>query len=120
MADAVRLPTDMGHWIPVTRHYQVDGGYLAVTVARFFTAKGTDVFYCDEVGAPHSMEPIAQFPDGTSHDEALNRLGYTAVDDIGPEPEPEPTNQNTETEQSVLDILPEPIAAMIAAATEGS
>jgi hypothetical protein len=64
------------------------------------------------------MEPIARFPDGTSHDEALHNLGYTVIDALGEQADQQPTlNQNVAVvEQSVLSILPEPIAAMVAAA----
>ena len=120
MPTATRLDTDMGNYMPVTRHYQVDGGYLAVTVKTFFMAKGTEIIYCDEAGGPISMEAIATFPEGTTHDEALESLGYTVVDEIGIEPDPEPEPEPPPAEPSVLDILPEPIAAMIAAATEGT
>lgn len=120
MSTATRTDTPMANWIPITRHYEVEGGFLAVTMAKFLTAKGTDVFYCDGGGGPYSMEPIARFPDGTTHDQALEALGYTVVDGIGPEPETEPEPVLTPQEQSVLDILPEPIAAMVANAIEGS
>lgn len=109
----------MANWCPVTRHYVVDGGHLAVTVNRFFTATGTDVFYCDSGGGVISLEPLISYPDGTSHTEALQLLGYTVVDTIGDEPEPETTEQISLSEQSVIELLPPPIAAIIAAAIQG-
>jgi len=117
MPNATRLDSDVAHWIPVARHYQVDGGYLVVVAANFFTAKGTDVFYADETAGPISMEPIVQFPDGTSHDEALTNLGYTVVDTVGVEqPAVNPAPDPVAVQESVLSMLPEPIAAMVAAA----
>lgn len=118
MTTATRLSTDVGHWAPVTRHYQVEGGHLAVTVQKFLTAKGTDVYFCDERAIAPSLQPIAQYPDGTTHTAALEALGYTVIDTIGDEPEPEPQPGPTPQEQSVLDMLPAPIAAMVAAATQ--
>ena len=122
MSTATRLDTDIAHWAPVTRHYQVEGGHLAVTVHRFLTASGTDVYYCDERAIAPSLQPIAEFPEGTTHNEALERLGYTVVDNIGEEPAPVVEEQIAAQEQSVLDMLPAPIAAMIANSltTEGS
>jgi hypothetical protein len=116
MATATRLDTDMGGWMPVARHYEVDGGWLVVVVCNFFTATGTDVFYADELGGAQSMEPIAKFPAGTSHDQALINLGYEVID-LAPEevvavieesiPEP------SVLESSVLDMLPPEIAEMV-------
>lgn len=122
MSTATRLATDIAHWAPVTRHYEVDGGYLAVTVQQFLGASGTDVYFCDENAVAPTLEPIASYPAGVTHTEALERIGYTVVDDVGDEPEPEPTTEPTPQEQSVLDMLPAPIAAMIAnsVSTEGS
>lgn len=119
MSNATRLATDMANWAPVTRHYQVDGGYLAVTVNTFLTATGTDVFYADAQGGAISLEPLISYSDGTTHDEALQVLGYTVIDEIGPEPTPEPSPDPTPQEQSVLAMLPAPIAAMILPALEG-
>lgn len=76
MAPATELPTDMSGWAPVTRHYQVPDGYLAVTVLNFLTAKGTQVLECNEEGIASSMTPLAAFPDGTSAEDALLALGY--------------------------------------------
>lgn len=118
MTTATRLDTDMANWAPITRHYEVDGGHLAVTVNRFLTATGTDVFYCDEGGGVISLEPLIRYPDGTTHTQALENLGYTVVDTIGDEPEPETTQQLEIVQQSVLDMLPAPIAAMVTQALE--
>lgn len=120
MSTATRLNTDMGGWMPETRHYQVEGGYLAVTVANFLTATGTSVFLADATGGASSTEPIRQYPDGTTHSQALEALGYIVIDSIGTPSPPEPEPVAPPPEQSVIDILPPEIAAMVAAATEGS
>lgn len=121
MSAATRLDTDLAHWAPVTRHYQVEGGHLAVTVQSFMTATGTDVYLCDERAIAPTLEPIVSYPAGTTHTEALERLGYTVVDEIGDEPAPVVDEAVAAQEQSVLDMLPAPIAAMIATAlAEGS
>jgi len=120
MATATRLDTDMGGWMPVARHYQVDGGWLAVVVCSFLTATGTDVFYADELGGAQSMEPIAQFPEGTSHDDALVNLGYEVIDtivDITATVEPELPGPSV-LESSVLEMLPPEIAQMVSSAIE--
>jgi hypothetical protein len=117
MSSAVRLATETSHWIPDARHYQVDGGYLVVVMCNFLTAEGTDVFYTDEDAQAHSMEPIATYPHGTTHNQALEALGYIVVDTIidtptvqrEPEPEPQPV--------SVFDLLPPEIAARIEGAS---
>jgi hypothetical protein len=116
MPTATRLDTNLAHWIPVARHYQVDGGYLVVVAANFFTAKGTDVFYSDENAGPFSMQAIAKFPDGTTHDEALANMGYTVVDNIVDQPVVVPVPDPVAVEQSVLDMLPPEIAGMVASA----
>lgn len=116
MSIATRLNTDMAHWAPVTRHYQVDGGYLAVTVQRLLGATGTDIYLCDERAVAPTLEPIAHYPDGTTHNAALELLGYTVADTIGEEPAPIVEELVAAQEQSILDMLPAPIAAMIAAA----
>jgi hypothetical protein len=120
MATATRLDSDMGGWMPVARHYAVEGGWLVVVVCNFLTATGTDVFYADETAGAQSMEPIAKFPDGTNHDEALTSLGYEVVDTI-PEisvvGQTEPEQQALES--SVLDMLPPEIAQMVAGAGLG-
>lgn len=119
MSIAIRLDLDMGHWMPITRLYAVDGGHLAVTVANFLTATGTTVHYCDEQGIAvgDTMQSLADFPDGTTHDEALELLGYTVVDEIGDEPPAEQVTTIQAAEESVLNLLPPEIAAMIAAPT---
>jgi hypothetical protein len=121
MPDATRINSDLGNWIPVARHYEVPGGHLVVVVFKLFTATGTEVFYADNNGGAFSMEPIARFPDGTTHDQALADLGYTVIDNIGDGVDKQPTNLPTDpvstVEQSVLDILPTPIAEMVASAT---
>lgn len=119
MSIATRLDVNMGHWMPVTRIYAVDGGHLAVTVANFLTATGTTIHYCDEYGVAvgDSMQSIADFPDGTSHTKALESLGYTVVDDIGEESPEEQQVTTQSAEESVLNMLPPEIAAMIAAPT---
>lgn len=117
MSIATRLDTDLAHWAPVTRHYAVEGGHLAVTVHSFLTATGTDIYLCDERAVAASLEPIAEYPEGTTHTAALELLGYTVVDTIGDEPEPEPAEDPNPQGPSILDMLPAPIAAMVAAAT---
>lgn len=118
MSDAIRLNTDMSHWAPVSRHYEITGGHIVVTKKQFLTAIGTDIYYCDERAVAHSMEPIASFPDGTTHNAALEALGYTVIDTIGDEIPQEPAGEDvaTDTATSVFDILPPEIAAVIAAA----
>jgi len=116
MTVATRLETDTAHWIPVAKHYQVDGGYLVVVAAQFMTAEGTEVFYTDETGAAFSMEPIARFPHGTTHEEALNSLGYTSVVDTVVDP-PEVVLTEAEVveqaQESVIQMLPPEILAVI-------
>lgn len=73
---AKELPTDMAGWSPVTTHYEVPDGYLAVTVAKFFTATGTAVLRCNSEGIAETLTPVAEFPDGTTAEEALAALGY--------------------------------------------
>lgn len=121
MTIATRLDTDMAHWVPVTRHYQVDGGYLAVSVNQFLTAEGTDVYFCDERAVAPTMEPIMSYPDGTTHEEALQMLGYTVVDNVGPEqPRELPVEEPTPQEQSVISMLPPQIAEMVVAAIQNN
>lgn len=122
MATATRLDTDMGGWMPVARHYEVDGGWLVVVVCSFFTATGTDVFYADVLAGAHSMEPVAKFPDGTTHDEALTQLGYEVIDTLSDqssvqseEQGPEPASQ---LESSVLEMLPPEIAQMVSSSLD--
>lgn len=103
----------MGGWCPVSRHYTVDGGHLVVTVKSFLTAKGTEIFLADDKGGPVSMEPIARYPEGTDHDQALTTFGYDVIDEIGPEPEPEPEPDPEPALPSVMDLLPPEIAALI-------
>lgn len=79
MAIATKLDTDMSGWAPVTDHYEVPDGYLAVTVAQFFTATGTAVFRCTEEGIAETLTPVAEFPDGTTAEAALAALGYNVV-----------------------------------------
>lgn len=123
MADAVRVANRDG-WVPVTRIYQVPGGFLAVSRLAFITAAGTEVFLVDSAGTEITgrMEPLARFPAGTSHEEALGQLGFdNVVDDIGPEPEPAPPDQlDPEPAQSVLDMLPPEMAAVIGNNLNGS
>ena len=110
----------MGGWMPVARHYEVDGGWLVVVVCNFLTATGTDVFYADEFGGAQSMEPIAKFPEGTSHDEALGNLGYEVIDTVVETVtvvEESPTEPSP-LESSVLDMLPPEIAQMVSSAIE--
>lgn len=114
MASATRLPTDMSGWAPTTRHYQVDGGHLAVTVNTFLTATGTDIFYADADGVAMSLTPLVQLPDGTGHTEALASLGYTVVDDLDGDPDTEPAAEpETPTTPPAEPELPPEIAAMI-------
>lgn len=121
MSTATRLNTDMAHWAPVSRHYCVDGGYLVVTTQRLLGAAGTDIYLCDERAIAPTLEPIASYPHGTTHTEALERLGYMVVDEIGDEPAAVVEEQVAAQEQSVIDMLPAPIAAMVAnALAEGS
>ena len=120
MPNATRLDTDVAHWIPDARHYEVDGGYLVVVVCNFFTATGTNVFYADDRAGAFSLEPIAQYPEGTSHDDALINLGYDVIDTVADTviavepavPGPSPL------ESSVLDMLPPEIAQMVSSAIE--
>lgn len=118
MSTATRLNVDMSHWAPVTRLYSVDGGHLAVTVLNFLTARGTHIHYCDEAGVPvgDTMQAIADYPEGTTHDQALQALGYVVIDTIGQEPPVESAAVTQAAEQSVFDLLPPEIAAMIAGA----
>ena len=119
MSTATRLDLDMSHWMPITRIYAVDGGHLAVTVANFLTATGTTIHYCDEQGIAvgDTMQSLADLPDGTTHTEALELLGYTVVDDIGDEPAAVESATVQAAEESILNMLPPEIAAMIAAPT---
>lgn len=115
MSEAIRLPS-IGGWPPVTRHYQVPGGYLAVVKLRLIGATGTQVFLVNEEGIEVTgrMEPIKRYPPGVSHEEALQQLGYQVTDDIGPEPEPEPpADPPPPPAQQVLDMLPPEMAAVI-------
>lgn len=112
---ATRLDTDMAHWAPITRHYEVEGGHLAVTVQRLLGATGTDIYLCDERAVAPSLEPIASYEDGTSHTAALERLGYTVIDTIGDEPDQVIEELVADQQQSIIDMLPAPIAAMVAA-----
>lgn len=121
MPDAVRLDTDMSAWCPITRHYEVPGGYLAVTAARFGTATGTRMFLAAENGGALSLTPLAEHPEGTAHTAALEAHGYTVVDTIGDEPLPPPLTEEesvagiTHALQSagIDGLLPPQIAAMI-------
>jgi len=113
MATATRLDTDMGGWMPVARHYQVEGGWLVVVVCNFLTATGTNVFYADELGGAQSMEPIAKFADGTSHDDALINLGYEVIDTIVDVVAVVEQSTPSVIESSVLDMLPPEIAEMV-------
>lgn len=117
--NAVRVETRAG-WVPVTRHYEVPGGFLAVTVLSFGTASGTSVFLVDENGVAvgDHVEAIATFPEGTSHDDALEQLGYTVRDDVGPEPsEPDAVEDPPVMVQSVMELLPPEIASALGQAT---
>ena len=103
----------MAHWIPVARHYQVDGGYLTVLVAQFFESKGTSVFYVNEDAVAYTMDAIAEFPEGTTYEEALAAIGYTVVDEIG---EPEPAADETEpivASPTLAELLPPEILAVL-------
>lgn len=84
MIEATRVEDRPG-WAPVTQHYAIPGGWLAVTRLEYFTAAGTEVFRANEDGteATGTMTPIARYPEGTSHSEALEALGYTVSDEIG-------------------------------------
>jgi hypothetical protein len=115
---ATRIDADMGGWCPVSRLYAVDGGHIAVTVADFLTANATQVFYADEAGGAISLEPLITFNPGTSHDEALTNLGYTVIDTVGAEPAPELPPEIPVVEESVFDLLPPEISAVITAAKE--
>jgi hypothetical protein len=103
----------MGGWMPVARHYQVEGGWLVVVVCNFLTATGTNVFYADELGGAQSMEPIAKFADGTSHDDALINLGYEVIDTIVDVVAVVEQSTPSVIESSVLDMLPPEIAEMV-------
>ena len=117
MITATRLETNLDHWMPIARHYDVQGGFLVVVVANFLSAEGTDVFLTDERGCALSMEAIKRFPHGTTHDEALIDLGYTIVVDEVIEPipvvvEPEPVVEPVI--ESVISLLPPEILEVIA------
>jgi len=113
MPNAKRLNTDVAHWIPVARHYEVDGGHIVVVAYNFFTATGTEVFYSDENAGPFSMQPIAKFPEGTTHDEALANMGYTVIDSLVDQPVVDTVPDPVAVEQSVLEMLPPEIAEMV-------
>ncbi|BCI54931.1 hypothetical protein NIIDNTM18_42090 [Mycolicibacterium litorale] len=132
MSEAVRIPGVGG--APVTRFYEVEGGFLAVTRPNIPGVRGdTHVFLCRcdgrmtcpsaDDGAAGHLHPLKSFPSGTGFEDALAGLGYTTViDDIGPEPEPEPPQQDQSPVQAVLDLLPVPpeIVAVIGEHLEGS
>lgn len=115
MTIANRVDIDMSHWAPITRLYEVDGGHLAVTVSSFLNSVGTYVYYCDGLGVAvgQTMQPIAQYPHGTTHNEALENLGYTVLDNVS-----EPISSVEEdiveaAEQSVFELLPPEISQML-------
>lgn len=109
MPTATRLNTDMGGWMPETRHYQVAGGYLAVTVANYLTATGTKIFLADQSGGAVSTQAIAEFESG-SHTDVLESLGYTVIDTIG---DPVPSAPEPVAEEPAPVEIPPEIAAMI-------
>lgn len=114
MSVAVRLETDMSSWAPVTRHYRVDGGHLAVTVLNMFGTTSTKIFYADETGGAISTVPVLELPDGTTYEQALESMGYTIEDTVTEAPPAQPEPEPQQVEQSVIDILPPEIADMIA------
>ncbi|AJD82451.1 minor tail protein [Mycobacterium phage Sheen] len=106
MAHATRLDTNMSHWADGTRHYSTDDGYLAVEAytpecchvvpqgaapminellavlgegrqAVKHVVRPTVVFACNEEGLATDLTPLHKFPPGTSHEDALEQLGYT-------------------------------------------
>lgn len=95
------LATDMSTWAPGTKHYQVSGGYVAVTVdteeltplgeayvsemAKVAgvllknctrTPRPTQVIACDAEGYPIGghLTPVRTFKAGTTHEQALTQL----------------------------------------------
>lgn len=116
---ATRLETDMSGWPPVTRHYQVEGGHLAVTMLELFGTHETSVFYCDEHGGSISTTPIIVFPPRTGHAEALHDMGYTVVDDVSSQESSSEDDIVPEevAEESILDLLPPEIAAAVQSAS---
>lgn len=105
MAIAITLqPTVMSSWPPGTRHYQGSDGtnfavessieaiplpavdvavdeLMKVVVGEVLPVKQvvrpTVVFECTEEGLAVSLTPIAKFPPATSHQAALEEMGYT-------------------------------------------
>ena len=117
MTTATRLDTDLNHWMPKAKHYAVDGGFLVVVAADFLSAEGTDVFFTDERGSAISMEAIKRFPHGTTHEAALNDLGYLDVVDAIADPVPVVAVQEPTVElirESVQSMLPPEIMNVIA------
>lgn len=114
MATATRLDTDMGGWMPVARHYEVDGGWLVVVVYDLFGNKGAEVFYANEFGGAMSMEAIVRLPENTTHEQALNSIGYdTVIDEIGDVPDEVVEQHTQQLQQSVIEMLPPEIISVI-------
>lgn len=101
------LDTDMAHLGPGVRHYRTeDGQYLAVSVDAGITQRAentinevtaamglpslrsgaytispipTVILACDEIGQAATLDRLHEFPPGTTHEEALEALGFTVT-----------------------------------------
>lgn len=101
---ATCLDDDMPAWPPGTRHYEADDiGHIAVIVdqrcaehaevidatlealgeavvasgAHRFVVAPTVIVKCNPDGTPIDLTRLHEFPAGTTHDAALEQLGYT-------------------------------------------
>lgn len=95
------LDTDMSHWGNNVRHYQLQNGFVAVSVDSgvngetkaliddTLTALGvptldsgvykivvepTVIIGCNSVGVANDLTPLRTFPPGTSHEDAIAQL----------------------------------------------
>lgn len=105
MQRVTRLDTDMFAWPENTRHYRAqDGKHFAVQATLVgdnvvpvgvqpmidevvalvgggrkiaqVVVPPTVIIECDETGWAPSLTPVAAFPPGTSHEDALTQMGY--------------------------------------------
>lgn len=103
MPTATRLDTDMSMWADGTLHFVTsDGEHYAVESSTEAIPEGaqcmidellavigtgrqalklrlrpTVVFACNEDGTPAgTLTPVAEFPPGTTHEQALAQMGY--------------------------------------------